>query len=312
MTLAYASLVRDLACRNDGRRGLAVNDAQALFAAMLGGEVPPLEIGEILIALGDKGETLAETIGFMRAVDADIGRLAAPRGRSHPVVLPSYGGARQLPNLTALLALLLKRYGVPVLIHGTPAAAPGHVTTAAILWELGIEPAASLDDAQSRLDYDNIAHVPAAVLAPGLARLMDVSAPIGVRSPTQMLARLIDPFGREGYRVVGVPHPDRLARMREVLAATHADALLLCGAEGEPVADARRQPLIETFANGEMSVCADPETDTPDTPAAPPRLPAAIDAPTTGAWIARALSGEEPVPDPLVTQLGCCLEGARR
>ena len=34
------------------------------------------------------------------------------------VVLPRYNGARKLPNLTALLALLLAQEGVPVLVHG--------------------------------------------------------------------------------------------------------------------------------------------------------------------------------------------------
>jgi anthranilate phosphoribosyltransferase len=34
-------------------------------------------------------------------------------------VLPSYNGARKLPVLTPLLALLLAREGLPVLIHGT-------------------------------------------------------------------------------------------------------------------------------------------------------------------------------------------------
>ena len=241
----------------------------------------------------------AEIIGFMREVDAHVGRLAAPRDRPRPVVLPSYGGARRQPNLTPLLALLLNRYGVPVLIHGVAGADPARagVTTAEILLELGIEPSATLADAQTRLDYDSVAYVPDAVLAPGLA------------SFTERFARLIDPFGGDGYRVIGVAQADDLPPMRELLAAAHANALLLCGVEGEPVADPRRQPLIEKFENGARSTCADPETDAP---AMPPRLPAAIDAATTAAWIDRALSGEEPVPDPIVTQLGCCLEGARR
>lgn len=35
------------------------------------------------------------------------------------MVIPSYNGARKLPLLTPLLALLLAREGLPVLIHGT-------------------------------------------------------------------------------------------------------------------------------------------------------------------------------------------------
>ena len=330
MPLAFASLIREIGRGTHGFRDLSVDDAQALFAAMLADEVPALELGAILIAMRIKGESLAETTGFMRAVDAHVGRLAPPRDRPRPVVLPSYNGARRQPNLTALLALLLKRYGVPVLMHGLSGtdagaddgaseqgddvgAAPDHafgrVTTAEILMELGIEPAATLVEAQSRLDYDNIAYVPAGVVAPGLARLMGHRARLGVRSSAHSLAKLIDPFGGEGFRVVSVSHPDYLVRMREFLAATHANAMLLRGTEGEPVANPRRQPQIEMFDSGEASVCAEAEMGTIATL---PRLPARIDAPATAAWIARALSGDEPVPDPLITQLSCCLEGARR
>ena len=44
---------------------------------------------------------------------------AAGHATSPLVVLPSYNGARKLPVLTPLLALLLAREGLPVLVHGT-------------------------------------------------------------------------------------------------------------------------------------------------------------------------------------------------
>ncbi|MEF8769703.1 hypothetical protein [Candidatus Accumulibacter contiguus] len=34
------------------------------------------------------------------------------------MVIPTYNGARRNANLTPLLALLLQRFGVPVLLHG--------------------------------------------------------------------------------------------------------------------------------------------------------------------------------------------------
>ena len=41
------------------------------------------------------------------------------------VILPTGEGVRRLPNLTALLAMLLVRFGVPVLLHGVAAGATG-------------------------------------------------------------------------------------------------------------------------------------------------------------------------------------------
>ena len=304
--------------------------AYALLAAVLSGEVPAAELSAVLGALQIGGASLVKIQGFMRALDAHVGRLEAPADRPRPVILPTCGGTRRHPNLTALLALLLKRYGVPVLVHGNgygdlrfasvtgidaeagrtaSATRFGRVTTLEILLELGIEAAPSLRGAQARLLQNRIAYLPAAVLAPGLTPLLDYRSPSAVRSFAHSLVNLIDPFGGESYRVVSVTRPENRARMREFLAATRADAMLLRGTEGEVFANPRRQSQLEAFAKGARSVCAETETGDARAMAA---MPATNDAPATAAWISRMLAGELPVPSSIIAQLACCLEGARR
>jgi anthranilate phosphoribosyltransferase len=280
----------------------------------------------VLDALAGRRASVGEAIDFLRALAAHGGRLDAPADRPRPVVLPVGEGTRVLPNLTPLVALLLARYGVPVLMHGMPSAggagpagAPtggaggesgaGRVTSAAVLRELGILPAANLADAQARLDRRNIAYLSTGVVVPGVAQPGAAGQPVEDRLPLRVLAALIDPFGGDGYRVVSVARPEDLPWVREILAATGADALLLCGTEGEPFADPCRQPQLEHFVAGRASVCAEAETALVG---ARPALPAAVDAPTTAAWIARALAGEHPLPAPIVAQLACCLSGAHR
>jgi anthranilate phosphoribosyltransferase len=303
-----ARWIREIGRGAHAARDLPAEDARALCGAMLEGSVPPLELGAILLAYRLKGETLAELTGFMTAIDARVARLEVPRENVRPVVLPTYNGARRLPNLTPLLALLLRRYGVPVLLHGMvdDAQGFGRVTTATILWELGIEPASSLDDAQRRLARDAIAYVPTQLLSPELSSLLLLRERMGVRSVAHTLAKLIDPFAGRGFRVVAVTHPDYLARMRELLAATHANALLMRGTEGEPFANPRRQPRLDAFESGVAQVLFESDTER----VAPPSLPAAIDAPTTAAWTAAAVVGEVPIPEPIVNELACCLRGA--
>ncbi len=324
----FAAMIKEIGGGAQSAHDLDAARAYALFAAILAGEVPALELGAILIALRIKGESLVETIAFMRALDAHVGHFEASAECPRPVLLPSYSGWRRSPNLTPLLALLLKRYGVPVLIHGpgeddviglddpdrheshSPSDDPtfGRVTTLEILLELGVEPARNLADAQRRLTRHWITYVPTAVLAPGLAPLLSYRERLGVRSCAHSLAKLIDPFHGDGYRVVGVTHPECLPRMREFLTATHARALLLRGTEGEPFANPRRQLRIETFADG-VGLCAENDTcSVTDIPV----LPSAIDARTTAAWITRALAGSTPVPAPIIAQLACCLQGTRR
>ena len=55
------------------------------------------------------------------------------------MVLPSYNGARKLPVLTPLLALLLAREGLPVVVHGTPTES-SRVLSQEVFQALGIAP----------------------------------------------------------------------------------------------------------------------------------------------------------------------------
>jgi anthranilate phosphoribosyltransferase len=305
---------------------LGQEEARALFAALLAGEIAEPEYSAIRAAWQRRRASLAELGGFMRALDAHTGRLEVSREGPRPVVLAASRGTLRQANLTALLALLLKRYATPVLVHGLDSgdAPPGDgdrgaamspggashapVTTARVLWELGIEPAASLADAQTRLWHDAIAYVPLAVLAPGLAGLL---TPLRGSAPAivQMLGRLIDPFAGDGYRVIGAGSADELAVIRELLLASRSDALLLPGTEGEPFADPHGGTPLEHVAGGAAAPCADGEAEGDDRDAS---LPAATDAVTTATWIASVLAGAERVPPPIIAQLGCCLAGARR
>jgi anthranilate phosphoribosyltransferase len=314
-----SGLIREIGGGPKSARSLDDASAHALFAAMLAGKVPPLELGAILIALRIKGESLVETIAFMRALDAAVARLVASPELPHPVVLPSYNGARRHPNLTALLALLLRRYGVPVVVHGPGddeghAAAvppPGRVTTLAVLRELGFDAASGVADAQRMLERSGLVYIPTAVLAPGLVPLLASRERLGLRSCAHSLVKLIDPFHGDGYRVVSVTHPAYLARMREFLVATGARAMLLRATEGEPYANPQRQVQIETFGSGVATVCAEKEAGALDA-AAVAALPAAKDAASTADWITQALDGAVAVPAPIVAQLACCLQGSRR
>lgn len=327
MSAGLALLIGDIGGAARGTLDLGDEDACALFAAILAGRIPAVERDAVLGALPIKGASLGAMRGAMRALDDHVGRLDASADWPRPVVLPTCGGTRRHPNLTALLALLLKRYGVPVLLHGPgrsevdgtgdaaraagaePAAGAarfGRVTTLEILLELGIEPATGLADAQARLVQNQIVYVPFAVLAPGLAPLRHDRAPPGARAFAGSLAKLIDPFGGDGFRVVSATDPENLRRTRAFLAATRADALLLRGTEGEPFANPRRPPEFETFVKGNGAVFAEKKSECDRAP------PAMGDAPATAAWIAQALAGEMPVPAPIIAELACCLEGARR
>src|SRR5215217_6198050 len=115
------AFIKEIGRGKNAARDLTREDAQSLFSAMLAGGVPDLQLGGILIALRVKGESLEELAGFAAASEASYAHLQPLAGSAIPVVIPSYNGARQLPNLVPLLALLLAKAGVPALVHGVSA-----------------------------------------------------------------------------------------------------------------------------------------------------------------------------------------------
>jgi anthranilate phosphoribosyltransferase len=306
--LNLVGLIREVGRGPHGSRDLSEAAACELYGAMLNGRVPDMELGAIQIALRVKGEGPEELLGFYRALEARRATLALHDAAARPVVLPSYNGARHQANLTPLLALLLSRFGVPVLIHGAPEA-HGRITTQAVLAALGIAPCRDLVEASARLEAGEIAYAPVDLLVPGLGALLATRNRLGLRSSAHTLAKLIDPFGGRALRVVSVSHPDYVERMGRFLRDTSGRALLLRGTEGEPFANPKRRPRIEFYHDSETEVLFEAESGPI---AALPALPSAIDPGTTAEWTQRVLDGRVPLPSSLVDQLRCCLYGTGR
>ena len=294
--------IKEIGRGKNAARDLSREDAEMLFAAMLEGCVPDLQLGGILIALRIKGESLAELAGFMAACEASYAHLPALADARVPVVIPSYNGARQLPNLTPLLALLLARERIPVLVHGVTSDA-GRVSTREVLEALGIAPSASVIDAHTQLGARGVAFLPIASLAPPIERLLSLRAALGVRNSTHTLVKLLQPFESPAVRIVSITHPEYRVRMREYFTRHDSGALILRGAEGEAVAHPRREPSID-WAHGGEAV-----TWTQDAPALV-GLPENRGADTTARWIERVLAGEIEVPAAIAHQVECCKRAA--
>jgi anthranilate phosphoribosyltransferase len=304
-----APYIKEIGRGRKGARALSSDDARTLFAAMLDGRVSDLELGAIVLALRFKGEAPDELEGFLDAAHASFAPLPAPRGPFAPVVVPSYNGARKLPNLLPLPALLLARAGVPVLVHGVRAD-PGRVTTASILAEMGIAPAPDAAAVPAAWARGEPAFLPIDVLAPRLARLLALRAVLGVRNSAHTLVKILQPFDAPALRLVSYTHPEYLASLGELLVrpgqAARGDAFLMRGTEGETVANPHRGQQVDWFREGARTVLI--ERDPPADALA--ELPA-HDAAATAAWTSAVLAGQVSVPAPIAEQVEQCRMAAR-
>ncbi|WP_312792134.1 DNA-binding protein YbiB [Diaphorobacter nitroreducens] len=290
-----------------GARGAkALDRAQAadLFGQVLDGQVTDLEIGAFCVAMRIKGETAEEMCGLLDAVHARMAAIPACAGGQPLIVLPSYNGARKLPVLTPLLALLLAREGLPVLLHGMRTEAR-RVLASDVLEALDI-PALT---APRSIASGSVAHIGTAVLLPGLARLLAVREVIGLRTPGHSVAKLMNPCAGPALVVSSFTHPEYIDILSGTFATLGAHALLSRGLEGEVAADPRRTPRYDAFIGGTHQLLQDQQ---PGTAAEVPGLPAEIDVATTAAYTQRVLAGDAPVPPALRQQVEHILHLSRQ
>lgn len=291
--MSISQYIKEIGRGKDGARSLSRAQATDLFGQVLDGSVTDLEVGAFCLAMRIKGETPQEMAGFL---DATHQRLhLVPAGNQAVVVIPSYNGARKLPVLTPLLALLLAREGVPVLVHGT-ATESSRVDASKVLCALGIQ----ATDAIKKISDGEVMFAPTALLCPGLQRLLEVRQVVGLRNPGHSLVKLMNPVAGKSLIVSSYTHPEYAISMAAVFELVQANALLLRGTEGEAVADPRRMPQMDGFVAGRRERLQEAQTGTL---AALPDLPKGIDADSTAAWIRQVLAGSSPVPAPIARQV---------
>ncbi|GER15431.1 DNA-binding protein YbiB [Variovorax boronicumulans] len=276
-----------------GARPLTREQACDLFGQVLDGTVTDLEIGGFCLAMRIKGETPEEMAGFL---DATHARLNPVTTRGGPlIVLPSYNGARKLPVLTPLLALLLAREGLAVLVHGS-ASETSRVLASNVLSALDMPPMTTL----TPLAAGQVGFAPTELLNPALKRLLDVRRVVGLRNPGHSVVKLMRPTTGPCVVVASYTHPEYARTMGETFELTGMTALLSRGLEGEVVSDPRRTAQIDGFVRG---VRSELQAQAAGTAADVPGLPKEIDVATTADYTRRVLAGELPVPEAIATQV---------
>lgn len=301
--MGIARFIKEIGRGSAGARALDREQACSVMSAVLDGEASDLEVGAFVLAMRMKGETLDELCGFLDAVHARC----LPLQTDGPVVLiPSFNGARRLPNLTPLLAMALAQEGARVLVHG-PAVDPDRVTSAQVFDTLGLPRASTSDELQRAWSRQQPAYMATEALCPPLQRLLDVRRVVGVRSSGHTVGKMIQPFAdSRALRLVSYTHPEFGALMHAWAERESVDAMLLRGTEGEATADPRRQPRIESFLAGQAwpgaSIAAQVGSTAPV-----PQLPRECDAASTAQYIQAVLSGEQSAPAPLRCQIGLVL-----
>jgi len=293
--MGISHYIKEIGRGTRGARALDRAQAADLFGQILDGRVSDLELGAFCVAMRIKGETVEEMCGFLDAVQARIASFPACAHGRALIVLPSYNGARKLPVLTPLLALLLAREGESVLLHGMRTEAR-RVLASDVLEALDIEALT----APKQIAPGSVAHIATDALLPGLARLLAVREVIGLRTPAHSAVKLVAPCTGPALLVASYTHTEYFALLGATFATRGAHALLSRGLEGEVAADPRRQPRYDAYVGGVHQLVQEQQPGTLETVQG---LPEQIDVASTAAYTRRVLAGDAPVPEALAQQV---------
>lgn len=224
--------------RGPGRsRALTEAEAEDAFAIILTGQADAMQVGAFLLLERYRGETAAELAGMIRAARAAV--TAAPATRP-ALDWPSYaaGKTRGAPWFL-LSALLVARAGHPVLMHGVNVRVTEGISTEDAVRALGLPVAETPAEAAQTLDETRFAYLPLRAVSGTLAGLMELRPILGLRSPVNSAARLLNPFGARAS-FVGVFHPAYQDLHRDTAQLLgQSDLCVVKGAGGE----AERNPL---------------------------------------------------------------------
>ncbi len=207
----------------------AVDQAEALFGAMLDGAMADSEIAGTLTALADRGETAADVAGLARAMRARMRRIEAPAGAID--VCGTGGDGQHTLNVSTAVALVVAACGVPVAKHGNRAASSlaGGADT---LEALGLDLQGASDKAAETLPDLGIAFLFAQTYHPALGHLAPIRRAMGRRTIFNLCGPLANPAGVT-RQLVGVASPALIALYRDAMELLGTDrALIVSGAEG--------------------------------------------------------------------------------
>ncbi len=223
----FARFIRPLGRGKRARRDLDREEARQAFAMILAGEVGAEQLGAFLMLLRVKEETAEEVAGMTEAARERLS--ASPPPPTGAIDWPSYAGKRRRAPWFVLAQCLLAANGHAVLCHGRDGGDPERVYTQAVYRALGLPVAETLEGAVSALHEQGLCYLDLAALDPALDRLFTLRPLLGLRSPVNTIARMLNPLRLPSLQ--GIFHPG-FAAIHQQAAALLGDRLIVFRGEG--------------------------------------------------------------------------------
>ncbi|TCS60329.1 glycosyl transferase family protein [Varunaivibrio sulfuroxidans] len=246
----FAQYVRIIGRGPNLSRPLSEQEMYDAARMILEGRVEPLQLGAFLCILRVRTEVAEEGAGFVRAtrdmldIPGDLPEV--------DIDWSSYSGKkRQLPWFL-LAALMLAQNGIRVAMQGTEGHTPGRTYSREVLEYLDVPIARSIAQGGEHIQAHNFCYLPLANFMPRLQEILELKSILGVRSPVNTFARMINPFSAPN-EMQTVFHPNYRDVHRETATLLGQKNMAVFKGEG---GEAERRPgkpvLVQSLHDGAL------------------------------------------------------------
>jgi len=236
----------------DGRN-LDEGTAEAILISVLKGEVADAELADLLLALNQKGETINEITGFVRAMRSSCIRIDCP---SETIDLVGAGGSemgrKAALNVSTIASFVAAGAGAKVCKHGNRKASSTSGSFD-LLDELSITTDLGAGQVEKCVNETGLGFAFARIFHPA----MRFAGPVRAKLKVPTVFNILGPLSHPGFltrQVVGVPSIDRGKQMAQVLQNTGTQfAMVITGDRGLDELSTTGPNTIHTVTSKEIT-----------------------------------------------------------
>ena len=209
---------------------LSEEASEAIFSAIMQGDLSPAETSAILMGLAIRGETAEVVTGAARAMRSASTKIT-PNATGLIDTCGTGGDGAKTFNISTAVSLVVAACGVPVAKHGNRAMS-SKSGAADVLEALGVNLDISPAEVAECIDQTGIGFLFAQQLHPAMKYAGPVRRELGVRTIFNLLGPLTNPANAE-YQVLGVFAKEKLELVATALAKLGSRrALIVHGRDG--------------------------------------------------------------------------------
>ncbi len=233
------------------RQDLSVDQTSELIDSMLSGEASEDEIGKLLLALKEKGESVDELVGAAQAMRRHMTTIP----HSHAVLLDTCGtGGSESGtfNISTAIAIVAAAGGIAVAKHGNRKAT-SLTGSADVLEELGVPIESDAESVAKSLNEIGICFCFAVKLHPAMKHVVGVRRKLGVKTLFNLLGPLCNPAGAT-HQLLGTSCVDAQTKVAAAIAKLNPTrAFVVHGLDGQDEVSLDGATSVIDVANGKQT-----------------------------------------------------------